>query len=181
MSSSRARVRYTVEGLTPGISPCTLRANAVGEMWPRVRMISATMARRWGVIRRPRARRMPITSPPAPSLTADHPSIVLHLQNPGRREGPLPRRPPWDGAGSGKIGLPWESDAMGEFIRLEVEGPVATIRLDRPPANAISRQVSDELHDSVAESGRRDDIRAVVVWGGPHTFAAGADLKEIVQ
>jgi enoyl-CoA hydratase len=70
---------------------------------------------------------------------------------------------------------------MGEFIRLEVEGPVATIRLDRPPANAISRQVSDELHDSVAESRRRDDIRAVVVWGGPHTFAAGADLNEIVQ
>jgi enoyl-CoA hydratase len=70
---------------------------------------------------------------------------------------------------------------MGEFVRLEVEGPVATIRLDRPPANAISRQVSDELHDSVAESGRRDDIRAVVVWGGPHAFAAGADLKEIAQ
>jgi enoyl-CoA hydratase/carnithine racemase len=84
-------------------------------------------------------------------------------------------------AGSGKICLPWKSDAMGEFVRLEVEGPVATIRLDRPPANAISRQVSDELRDSVVESGRRDDVRAVVVWGGPHTFAAGADLKEIAQ
>jgi len=70
---------------------------------------------------------------------------------------------------------------MGEFVRLEVEGPVATIRLDRPPANAISRQVSDELRDSVVESGRRDDVRAVVVWGGPRTFAAGADLKEIAQ
>ena len=69
---------------------------------------------------------------------------------------------------------------MGEFVRLEVEGPVATIRLHRPPANAISRQVSDELRDSVVESGRRD-VRAVVVWGGPQTFAAGADLKEIAQ
>ena len=69
---------------------------------------------------------------------------------------------------------------MGEFVRLEVEGPVATIRLDRPPANAISQQVSDELRDSVVESGRRD-VRAVVVWGGPQTFAAGADLKEIAQ
>jgi enoyl-CoA hydratase len=68
---------------------------------------------------------------------------------------------------------------MGEFVRLEVEGPVATIRLDRPPANVISRQVSDELRDSVAESGRREDVRAVVVWGGQQTFAAGADLKEI--
>ena len=69
---------------------------------------------------------------------------------------------------------------MGEFVRLEAEGPVATIRLDRPPANAISQQVSDELRDSVVESGRRD-VRAVVVWGGPQTFAAGADLKEIAQ
>jgi len=84
-------------------------------------------------------------------------------------------------AGSGKIGLPWESDAMAEFVRLELEGPVATIRLERPPANALSRQVSDELRDSVVEAGRRDDVRAVVVWGGPKTFAAGADLKEVAQ
>jgi enoyl-CoA hydratase/carnithine racemase len=68
---------------------------------------------------------------------------------------------------------------MGEFVRLEVEGPVATIRLDRPPANAISRQVSDELRDAALEAGRQDEVRAVVVWGGPKTFAAGADLKEV--
>src|SRR5207247_3231947 len=147
--------------------PCTFRARAVGEMWPRVRMISATMARRWGVIRRPRARRTPITSPPVPSPTAGDSSILLHLQDNGRGES----RRSADGrgmpAGSGKIGLPWESDAMAEFVRLEIEGPVATIRLERPPANALSRQVSDELRDSVVEAGRRDDVRAGVVWGGP--------------
>jgi enoyl-CoA hydratase/carnithine racemase len=70
---------------------------------------------------------------------------------------------------------------VGEFVRLELEGPVATIRLERPPANAISHQVSGELLETVVEAGRRDDIRAVVVWGGPKTFAAGADLKEIAQ
>jgi len=84
-------------------------------------------------------------------------------------------------AGSGKIGLPWKEDAMGEFVRLEVEGPVATIRLDRPPANVISRRVSDELREAAVEAGRRDDVRAVVVWGGPKTFAAGADLKEVAE
>jgi enoyl-CoA hydratase len=68
---------------------------------------------------------------------------------------------------------------MGEFVRLEVQGPVAIIRLDRPPANAISRRVSDELRDSAIEAAGRDDVRAVVVWGGPKTFAAGADLKEV--
>jgi len=70
---------------------------------------------------------------------------------------------------------------MGEFVRLEVEGLVATIRLDRPPANAISRRVSDELRDAAVEAARRDDVRAVVVWGGPKTFAAGADLKEVSE
>ncbi|MGH2529874.1 MAG: enoyl-CoA hydratase/isomerase family protein [Actinomycetota bacterium] len=69
---------------------------------------------------------------------------------------------------------------MGEFVRLDVDGTVATIRLDRPPANAISRQVSDELRDAVLEAGERDDVRAVVVWGGPKIFAAGADIKDMV-
>jgi enoyl-CoA hydratase/carnithine racemase len=106
----------------------------------------------------------------------------LHLQFSSQRPGwalaPVAFGKP---ARSGKIGLPWERDAMGEFVRLELEGPVATIRLERPPANAISRQVSGELLETVVEAGRRDDIRAVVVWGGPKTFAAGADLKEIAQ
>jgi enoyl-CoA hydratase/carnithine racemase len=70
---------------------------------------------------------------------------------------------------------------MGEFVRMELHGLVATIRLDRPPANAISRQVSEELRDTAIEAGRRDDVRAVVVWGGPKTFAAGADIKEMAR
>lgn len=70
---------------------------------------------------------------------------------------------------------------MGEFVRLDVDTTVATIRLDRPPANAISRQVSDEFRDAVLEAGRRDDVRAVVVWGGPKIFAAGADIKDMVS
>ena len=69
---------------------------------------------------------------------------------------------------------------MGEFVRLDVDTTVATIRLDRPPANAISRQVSDELRDAVLEAGGREDVRAVVVWGGPKIFAAGADIKDMV-
>ncbi|MBI2238044.1 MAG: enoyl-CoA hydratase/isomerase family protein [Actinobacteria bacterium] len=52
---------------------------------------------------------------------------------------------------------------MGEFVRLAVEGGVGTIRLDRPPANAISEQVSRELRDAALEAGERDDVRAVVI------------------
>ena len=68
---------------------------------------------------------------------------------------------------------------MGEFVRLEADGGVGTVRIDRPPANAISEQVSDELRDACLEAGARDDVGAVVVWGGPRIFAAGADIKDM--
>jgi enoyl-CoA hydratase/carnithine racemase len=72
---------------------------------------------------------------------------------------------------------------VGEFVRLEVdeERRVATIRLDRPKMNALSRQVFREIEDAAIEAGRRDDVGAVVVWGGERVFAAGADVKEFPE
>lgn len=69
---------------------------------------------------------------------------------------------------------------MGEFVRIETgtaEG-VATLRLDRPKANALNAQVMAELREAVDELSGRTDIRAVVIWGGPKVFAAGADITE---
>src|SRR5438093_3946955 len=66
---------------------------------------------------------------------------------------------------------------MGEFVRLEVEDGVATIRLDRPPMNAIDDQLTRDLKAAAAEAGGRDDVGAVVIWGGEKIFAAGADVK----
>ena len=68
---------------------------------------------------------------------------------------------------------------MGEFVRLEVEGAVATIRLDRPKMNAINGQVTAELRAAAEEARDRTDIRAVVLYGGERVFAAGADIKEM--
>jgi enoyl-CoA hydratase/carnithine racemase len=68
---------------------------------------------------------------------------------------------------------------MTEFVTLEVNGGVATIRLDRPPMNAFSRQVQEELKACAEEATRRSDVRAVVVYGGEKVFAAGADIKEM--
>lgn len=70
---------------------------------------------------------------------------------------------------------------MGEFIRLDVEGAIGTIRLDRPPMNALNRQVQEELQAAAAEATAREDVRAVIVYGGPKVFAAGADIKEMVN
>jgi len=68
-----------------------------------------------------------------------------------------------------------------EFVRLEVADGVGTIRLDRPKMNAISLQVQDELALAAAEATARDDVRAVVVWGGERVFAAGNDVKEMAD
>ena len=68
---------------------------------------------------------------------------------------------------------------MGEFVRVEVEGGVATLRLDRPKMNAIDEQVRAELHAAGVEVRDRSDIRAAVIWGGERVFAAGADIKQM--
>ncbi|MGZ4136601.1 MAG: enoyl-CoA hydratase/isomerase family protein [Actinomycetota bacterium] len=70
---------------------------------------------------------------------------------------------------------------MGEFVRVERDDAVATIRLDRPPANALSEAVSLELWDAAREVESDEAVRAVVVWGGERIFAAGADVKAMAE
>lgn len=65
------------------------------------------------------------------------------------------------------------------LVRLEVADGVATLRLDRPPMNALSVQVQEEIRAAAAEATERDDVRAVVLYGGEKLFAAGADVKEM--
>ena len=70
---------------------------------------------------------------------------------------------------------------MTEFVSLEVDNGVGTIRLNRPPMNALNRQVQEELLVVSGEATAREDVRAVVVYGGEKTFAAGADVKEMAK
>jgi enoyl-CoA hydratase/carnithine racemase len=70
---------------------------------------------------------------------------------------------------------------MGEFVRLDVADGVGTIRLDRPKMNAISIQVQEELRAMAAEATDREDVKAVVVYGGERVFAAGNDVKEMAD
>jgi enoyl-CoA hydratase len=62
------------------------------------------------------------------------------------------------------------------FVTLERgDDGVALVRLDRPKMNAISPELLEELAD-VATQLAADPPGAVVVWGGPRIFAAGADI-----
>lgn len=67
---------------------------------------------------------------------------------------------------------------MGEFVKLETSrvDKIGIIRLDRPKVNALNPQLSRELLEVATEVEGRDDLRAIVLWGGPKIFAAGADI-----
>ena len=68
---------------------------------------------------------------------------------------------------------------MSDFVRLEVEGGIGTIRLDRPPMNALNAEIQDALHAAADEVTARRDVSAVIIYGGEKVFAAGADIKEM--
>jgi enoyl-CoA hydratase/carnithine racemase len=70
---------------------------------------------------------------------------------------------------------------MSEFVTLEVADAVATIRLERPPMNVLSSAVQTEIRQAAEEVARRADVGAVIVYGGPKVFAAGADVKEMLD
>ncbi|HLL67208.1 MAG TPA: enoyl-CoA hydratase-related protein [Micromonosporaceae bacterium] len=68
---------------------------------------------------------------------------------------------------------------MGELVRLEINGGIGTIRLDRPPMNALSVAVQEDLRAAAAAAQADDEVRGVIVYGGQRVFAAGADIKEM--
>ncbi|HEY8478836.1 MAG TPA: enoyl-CoA hydratase-related protein [Spirillospora sp.] len=68
---------------------------------------------------------------------------------------------------------------MGEFVRVETEDGIATIRLDRPKMNALNARMQRELIDAARQVGRDEEVAAVVLYGGEKVFAAGADIKEM--
>lgn len=71
---------------------------------------------------------------------------------------------------------------MGELVSVTTdEHGVATVRLDRPPVNALSPQVWAELGEAGRICTVDDTIAAVVLWGGPKVFAAGADIKAMAE
>lgn len=68
---------------------------------------------------------------------------------------------------------------MREFVSIHTfdEHPgVATLLLSRPPTNGLTRQVCREIVSAADELGARDDVAAVIVFGGHEIFSAGDDV-----
>ena len=65
-------------------------------------------------------------------------------------------------------------------IRVEVKDYVATVTIDRPPVNAMSPEMVQELIAAFDSFSDRDDVRAVILTAAGTVFCAGADIKSRV-
>ena len=68
---------------------------------------------------------------------------------------------------------------MNDLTQLEVriEDFVATLTMNAPPVNALTRTLNDELTLALDRISEMDEVRAVVLTGAGKVFCAGADLK----
>src|SRR2546423_7380441 len=65
-------------------------------------------------------------------------------------------------------------------VRVEKQGPVTTVILDRPEVrNAVDRLAAQALADAFRAFDADPEARVAVLWGAGGTFCAGADLKAI--
>ena len=66
-------------------------------------------------------------------------------------------------------------------VRLELEGPFATVTVDRPKSlNALDTRTLQELEKAVADLSLREQLRGVILTGaGEKAFVAGADIAEM--
>ena len=71
---------------------------------------------------------------------------------------------------------------MPEFIGVHVseqQAGIATVLLNREPTNALTRQAYRELVAAAEAVSQRDNIAAVILFGGHDIFSAGDDMAEL--
>ncbi len=70
----------------------------------------------------------------------------------------------------------------GEHILVTLEEPITVITLNRPQVlNALNQAMMNDLATALEECDRSANVRCIVLWGGPRVFAAGADVREMLD
>ena len=65
------------------------------------------------------------------------------------------------------------------MLHIQFHDVVAEIRMDRPPANALNRELVEQLLAGL-ETARMDGARAIVLTGRPGMFSGGLDVPELL-
>ena len=66
-------------------------------------------------------------------------------------------------------------------LKVKIDGHIATLTMDSPPVNALTRTLNDELTHALDRISETEEIRVVVLTGAGKQFCAGADLKGRAQ
>jgi enoyl-CoA hydratase len=74
------------------------------------------------------------------------------------------------------------TDAAVDSVRVETDGPVAVVTIDRPHVrNAIDHPTAVALIDAFDRFDADEELSVAVLTGAGGTFCAGADLKALVS
>ena len=66
---------------------------------------------------------------------------------------------------------------MSDGVKTEVQDYTATVTIDRPPVNAMTRESYAEVRDAFQALNTRDDVRVAILTGAGRAFSAGLDMK----
>ncbi len=67
-----------------------------------------------------------------------------------------------------------------EFITLEKKDRIATITLNRPPMNPLSRRTYEEIEKASKDANADPEVKVVILTAaGEKMFAAGLDVKDV--
>lgn len=67
------------------------------------------------------------------------------------------------------------------FLSVTVEDYIAIVKINHPPANAMSSQVISEVGELLDAVETDENVRVVLVHGEGRFFSAGADIKEFTS
>ncbi len=74
------------------------------------------------------------------------------------------------------------ADGVLSALKIEVEGRIATITLNRPERlNAINEAMPGEIRQAVDAANADDRVHVIVLRGAGNAFCAGYDLKEYAE
>src|SRR4051794_21519282 len=74
------------------------------------------------------------------------------------------------------------SEAIGNLVQYRVDGGVAVLTLNAPPANTYSYEMMRELDRSILDARMDGEGKWIVITGnGNKFFGAGADIKMLTE
>ena len=69
-----------------------------------------------------------------------------------------------------------------QFIGVSVEEKVALLKINRPPVNALGRQLLEEFDQVIGSLENNPEVKVIIIASAiQNVFVAGVDLKEMAQ